>query len=397
MGRIKVALVGGVLASSLLLSGLMTGCSGGSAASREKVATVDGTVITKGDYDKAASEIEEQFHLADNPEASKNPLVQETIKRMVLQKLIVSALLKNDAQANHVVLTKEEIKKFRDDQVKLIGGEENLKKFLEENKLTEKELNDKIEEQLLINKLLEKRGGENLKVSDKEAQDFYNAHPTEFQVPETIQSSHILVKAIDPELKKELRAANPKITDAELSQKVAQRKSELKAKADGLYAEVTAHPDQFAAIAKKSSDDFVSAQQGGDLGARSQQELDGTFWAALKKTKPGTIHPGVVQTPFGFHIIKVQDHVSPHTQTFVEAKPKIVAFLAESRKKELLQQWFSEKQAKAQIVIEKKYQAQDPAAMQQAGQPGAPGAAPAGAPQAAAPAAAPADPAQAAH
>lgn len=389
MANLKVTLLGGFLATSLILSGAMTGCSkkGNSTTAvvnNEKVATVDGTVITKSEYDQTANQIGHMFNMSGSPEAANNPLIQETIKRMTLQRLIVLALLKNDAKKEGIVVTKEEVEKFKNEQIQQVGGPEKFNEFLKANNLTPQEVDAKIEEQLLFNKFIEKRSGDVVKISDKEAQDYYNANPVQFEMPETIQSSHILVKAIEPEMKKEMRAANPKITEDELNKQIAAKKVELKAKADTLYNQVQQNPAQFAEIAKKSSDDFVSAQNGGELGKRSENELDVAFWKALKETKPGTIHKGVVETQFGYHIIKVQDHANKGKASFVEAKKKIVDFLSEKKKKAELDRWFQQKQASAKIVIEPKYQQVDPAAMakNKAAAGGAPGqAAPDGAPQ----------------
>jgi parvulin-like peptidyl-prolyl isomerase len=79
------------------------------------------------------------------------------------------------------------------------------------------------------------------------------------------------------------------------------------------------------------------------------------FWQALKKTKPGTIHPGLVETPYGYHIIRVKDHVSAHKQTFNEAKGQIMAFLTQEEMKKDIQIWFQTRKAQAEIKIEPKY------------------------------------------
>jgi peptidyl-prolyl cis-trans isomerase D len=102
-------------------------------------------------------------------------------------------------------------------------------------------------------------------------------------------------------------------------------KDKAKAKAGELLAQVKKAPDSFAEVAKKSSQDEGSAKQGGDLdffprGAMTKPFEDAAF--ALKQK--GDISD-VVESEFGYHIIRLTDLKAPKQKTFEEMKPELEA------------------------------------------------------------------------
>lgn len=88
------------------------------------------------------------------------------------------------------------------------------------------------------------------------------------------------------------------------NKKEKRTKEEAKAKADEVFAQVVANPDSFMMLAFTASDDS-SAQQGGDLGYFSQNQLPKPFNDFVFSSNIGKI--GLVETPLGFHIVKITD------------------------------------------------------------------------------------------
>ena len=88
------------------------------------------------------------------------------------------------------------------------------------------------------------------------------------------------------------------------NKKEKRTKEEAKAKAEGILAQVQANPDSFLMLAFTSSDDS-SAQQGGDLGFFGPNQMVKPFNDFVFNSPIGQV--GLVETPFGFHIIKVTD------------------------------------------------------------------------------------------
>ena len=88
------------------------------------------------------------------------------------------------------------------------------------------------------------------------------------------------------------------------NKKEKRTKEEAKAKAESILAQVTANPDSFLMLAFTASDDS-SSQQGGDLGYFGQNQMVKPFNDFVFNSGIGKV--GLVETPFGFHIIKVTD------------------------------------------------------------------------------------------
>ncbi|KVV13767.1 peptidylprolyl isomerase [Flavobacterium sp. TAB 87] len=88
------------------------------------------------------------------------------------------------------------------------------------------------------------------------------------------------------------------------NQKEKRSKEEAKAKAEEVLSQVKANPDSFLMLAFTASDDS-SAQQGGDLGYFGPNQMVKPFNDFVFNNSIGSI--GLVETPFGFHIIKVTD------------------------------------------------------------------------------------------
>ena len=88
------------------------------------------------------------------------------------------------------------------------------------------------------------------------------------------------------------------------NKKEKRTKEEAKAKAESILAQVTANPDNFLMLAFTASDDS-SAQQGGDLGYFGQNQMVKPFNDFVFNNGIGKV--GLVETPFGFHIIKITD------------------------------------------------------------------------------------------
>ncbi|MBA2673118.1 SurA N-terminal domain-containing protein [Ramlibacter sp.] len=182
--------------------------------------------------------------------------------------------------------------------------------------------------------------------TDTDLEAFYKAHPQQFQAPEQASVEYVVldVNAVtagvavnEQDLKtyyeqnvarlsgQEERRASHILVAVPKNAPPADREK-AKAKAEELLAAVKKNPDSFAEVAKKNSQDPGSATQGGDLdffarGAMAKPFEDTAF--ALKK---GDIS-GLVETEFGYHIIKLTDLKTPKQKTFEEVKPHLEADL----------------------------------------------------------------------
>ncbi|MBA3479989.1 MAG: peptidylprolyl isomerase, partial [Lautropia sp.] len=125
-----------------------------------------------------------------------------------------------------------------------------------------------------------------------------------FSETEQRRASHILIATGD---------------DAKAAEKAAARQ-----KAEKLLAEVKAAPDKFDELAKAHSDDTGSAEQGGDLGFFSRDMMVKPFSDAAFAMQEGQVSD-LVQSEYGFHIIRVTGSKGSGEKPFEQVKPELEA------------------------------------------------------------------------
>lgn len=134
-------------------------------------------------------------------------------------------------------------------------------------------------------------------VTAEEAKSWYDGHLDRYQQPEERRASHILI---------------PSGGDG----------AKAKAKAEAVLKEVQQNPGNFAEIAKRESQDPGSASKGGDLGFFGRGMMVKAFDDAVFAQKEGQLS-GLVQSDFGFHIIKVTGIKPGKVKGFEEVRPEI--------------------------------------------------------------------------
>jgi peptidyl-prolyl cis-trans isomerase D len=137
------------------------------------------------------------------------------------------------------------------------------------------------------------------KATPQEIQAYYNAHQTEYSVPEQSRSRHILIKT---------------------SGGAAKSDADAKAKADALLKQIQGGAD-FADLAKKNSEDTGSGAQGGELGFARRGTMVPEFDNAIFTQKIGDVK--IVKSQFGYHIMQVEERQTAHTQPLSEVEPTI--------------------------------------------------------------------------
>ncbi len=198
-----------------------------------------------------------------------------------------------------------------------------------------------------------------VKIDDGTIKQYYDEHLDRFKVPERVKVQYLVLTA-DPqapdivvtpeEIAKaysdpanqprwsgaETRRAShilitvpPKASDAQ--------RNAAREQAQKILAQVQAHPDQFATLAKQYSQDPGSAAQGGDLGYFGRGTMAPPFETAVFGMKPGAIQ-GPVETEFGYHIIKLTDVKAAKGRSLAEVTPQ----LTQELRKQLAARRFAE-------------------------------------------------------
>lgn len=186
---------------------------------------------------------------------------------------------------------------------------------------------------VLSQRLLE----EGINVSDEQARKHYEANLSRYQEPEQRKAAHILIKVDEG-------------ADAKARQTT-------KAKAEQLLAELRKSPGKFAELAKQHSQDPVSGAKGGDLGAFTRDMMVKPFADAVWGMKVADIS-GLVESQFGYHIIRLDDVVPGARMGFEVVKADIVREL----KKQEAQKRFVEAADRFNNLVYEQPDSLDPAA-----------------------------------
>ena len=196
-----------------------------------------------------------------------------------------------------------------------------------------------------------------LNPTDAELEQYYKANESQFQAPEQANIEYVLldvdtikkgITVSEADLKayydqnaqrlsgtEERRASHILIASPKSAPEADRQKS--KAKAAELLALVKKSPDTFSDVARKNSQDPGSAPTGGDLDFFARGAMVKPFADAAFSMKKGDISD-VVETEFGYHIIKLTDIKEPKQRSYEEMKPELEAEV----KKQQAQKKFAE-------------------------------------------------------
>ncbi len=305
---------------------LFTGCT---FAHRNGIVKVNDNVITKSEFNKEFDKaidasIFKSFGGAKNfVKSNENPMYV-VIKEKTVNELITKSLIDEELAKRNIKATKEDVQEELKSVIDKVGSKEELNKILKQRGISNDQFMNDLRTQIKIRKLVDSI--EKVEVSDAEVKKFYNENQKQFTHGEQVRASHILVSANVLQIIQELKAKNPNMTPEVMNAEVEKQVAISKAKAEEILAEVKSNPDNFEKIAKQKSDDKASGERGGDLGFFPQEAMVPEFSKAAFSMKPNTIS-NLVQTNYGYHIIKVTDRMEAGTTPFVKVKDDIKFYL----------------------------------------------------------------------
>jgi len=182
---------------------------------------------------------------------------------------------------------------------------------------------------MAISKLLEAEVEPKAAATAEQVDAFYKENPDQFKEGEKVRASHILIGVE--------QGAD------------AATKAQARAKAEQLLAEVKKGGD-FAALAKQNSTDPGSAVNGGDLGFFAPGQMVGPFNDVAFSLAPGATSE-LVETQFGFHIIRVVDKQAGRTVPLAEVRPQVEQFLSQRNRQEHTEAFVKALRAKGKIEV----------------------------------------------
>lgn len=311
------------------------------------VATVNGQEIATKLYEMYLKNGKEALALDPNTDEGRKKVDQ--LREGIVSELIDRALIAQEAQRRGLTAAPDKLATAEQRAIQQFGGEQKYNEYLNEFRLSRTEYREVIKSEL-YGELMRNELSKDLSVSEKEISDYYEAHKAEpnFQQPERITASHILIAAranlIERQLKEEKNLSGDSLAAA-VREEIAQRRR----RAEDLRRKAARGGD-FAQLARESSEDPGTREAGGSLGAFTRDTHSKAFDEAAFKLRPGSVSD-VVQTEYGFHIIKVSARETARVRTLAEMAPEIRARLLSKRQAEELTNWLKEARRKATVHV----------------------------------------------
>lgn len=296
--------------------------------SEDVVVTVEGEKITHGEIMQGVQMNLMQLSRQIPPQQLSQMAGQ--IYQNVTDTLVANVLLTKAAEKSGLAVHDDELSK----EIALIESNapegSSLKDALAENNIDYTEWTGDLRKQMLVRKLVDEKTSGVAAASAVEVAAFYEENSDSFKIPENVSASHILL------------AFTPEDTDASK----AQKKKDL----EKIRTDLLAGGD-FAAVAAEKSD-CPSKQQGGTLGTFARGQMVPEFETAAFSQTIGEIG-GVVETQFGYHLIKVTDRQKAGVRPLSEVKDQLQQYLTGQKKQEALMAYIEELKAKSSVEFHK--------------------------------------------
>lgn len=316
---------------------LLSGCS--LMHKSEGIIKVNNEVITQAQFEEAFdSSVDKSFLKSfggskNFVKSDENPMYG-IFKDKIVNELIVKSLLDQEIAKKGIKATDEDIQNELKIIIDKVGSKEELNKILKQRGVSNAQFTDDLKTQIKIKKLV--NSVQKINISDNDAKKYYDTHKSEFVHGEQVRASHILISANTLEIIQQLKAKNPNIDPADMNIQVEAAIAAQKAKAEKVLAQVKQNPDDFAKIAQKESDDKASAERGGELGFFPKEAMVPEFANTAFSMKPNTVSEQLVQSPYGFHIIKVTDRMEAGSTPYAKVKDEIKFYLETQKQIEVL-------------------------------------------------------------
>ena len=290
------------------------------------VAEVNGKPILGRDLEQIV-----RRQLAEIGDPEWNSLREEYRGQLVmssLTSLISSKLIYQKAVASGMKTTDAEVQAEMQRIAKNFKSDADMNAALANQHTDRATLERGLYQDLVIKKYVDENVNKKIVVTQDDLAKYYSGHPTEFQHPDIVRTSHILI----------VPAGNTAEEDALAKQR-----------AEALLARVKKGED-FAKLARENSVDG-SASQGGDVGFASKDALAPEYAEAAFSLPIGGIQ--LVKTQYGYHILKVTDKKKEGLSTLQDVKDQLTDFLknqkAEAEMTKLVNQLRD--QSKVEILI----------------------------------------------
>lgn len=293
-------------------------------ATDDPIAIVNGRGVPRSLFER---QLQQQLQMYQAQGMEINAEQQGILEEQLVDQLIARELVLQDGAARGIAPTDEEVQAELDAIRGQFPSEEAFQDALAQQNLTLEEIERNIAEQIIIEEILESDVLAEARVDEAAAREFYEDNPSFFETPDQVRASHILL----------LTQGATEDERAEARETIETILSELQ---DG---------GDFEALAREYSEDGT-AERGGDLGFFGRGQMVPEFEQAAFDLSVGETS-GVVETQFGFHIVRVTDRMEAGTQSFDEVRGQIEQFLGQEVQQNAFESYIERLREDAEIEI----------------------------------------------
>jgi peptidyl-prolyl cis-trans isomerase C len=290
----------------------------------DPVALVNGQPISRDEFEKTLNEIFASMGMQPSmlPPDQRGMLFRQFAEDMVVDKLI-------DQASADTEVTPAEVDQELANIAQQYGSQERFAEELEASGQSLDEFKNRLTKLIRQRKWMESQVGSEDEVTEAQAKEFYDENLGEFEQPDVVRASHILIR-VDEDADEETVAAKQQQA-AELAEKAQ----------DGA---------DFGALAEEFSEDPTAKQNAGDLNFFPKDRMVPEFAEAAFSMEVGTISDPV-RTNFGWHVIKVTEKKEAQTLPFDDVKGDIMEYLKENRQQQAVEGVINKLREDAKVEI----------------------------------------------
>ena len=293
------------------------------------VVRVNDQIISKSDYLRAEQELDSQAQ-----QQGWSPQQLFETKRDLLRDLIDQQLLLSKGKELGITGETEVVKRLDDIRKQNhLDSMDDLQKAAESQGVSFEDFKQHIRDGIISSSVIRDEVGRHLNLSQADVQKYYDAHKSDFDSPEQVHLSEILIPTANPDDAAQVSAAQ--------------------AKADGVAAKLKSGAD-FTQLAKTESGGPTAAQ-GGDLGEWRRGQLAKVLEDQTFGLKPGE-YTAPIRTKQGFVILKVIEHAPGGVQPLKDVEPQVEDALYNQKMAPALRQYLTKLREDSYIEIKQGYE-----------------------------------------